>query len=149
MFFSSAAMAQAHSGCPERPRTVAAMRTCYRPVLVFSPTSGDPRFKQQESTLDDAADDMMDRNMLLIPILARATGYQAPLDAPSLQLPPRELALLRRHFHVSARDFRVVLLNEDGHDSLSSDSPIGISRLDSVIDAMPRRKIEMQQPNSN
>ena len=125
------------------------MRSCYRPVLVFSPSGSDPRFKQQEATLDGAADDMMDRFMLLVPVLDSPRGYQAPLDAPAATLPARELRRLRLRFHVAANEFRVVLLDEDGADSLSINKPIPMDRMNSLIDSMPRRKLEMQRPNSN
>ncbi|WP_158751338.1 hypothetical protein [Acidobacterium sp. S8] len=51
--------AQAHSSCALRPTTLAQMRRCYRPLLVFCPDATDPRLKKQQSTLDEAADDMM------------------------------------------------------------------------------------------
>jgi hypothetical protein len=41
---------------------VAATRDCYWPVLVFSQNAQDHRLRDQQTFLDNAADDMMDRN---------------------------------------------------------------------------------------
>lgn len=64
--------------------------------------------------MDGDADDMMDRNVLLIPVLEEAAGYQPPLDAPSDVLPKAEQERLRRHYGSGRGRFRVVLLGEDG-----------------------------------
>lgn len=143
------ALAQAHDGCPEFPATLTAMRTCYRPVLVFSPDGHDARLRKQVATLDSAADDMMDRNELLLPVLASSAGYQAPLDAPHRLLPSTELSKLRQRFHVDAHQFRVLLLGEDGSVKLSSDTPISIDRMNQLVDSMPTRKREMLRRDSN
>src|SRR5579884_686225 len=74
--------AQASLKCATRPATLAQMRHCYRPLLVFSPTAKDPRLLKQQSALDNAADDMMDRFVLFLPVIARPEGYQPPLDTP-------------------------------------------------------------------
>jgi hypothetical protein len=143
------APAQAHDGCPESPAKLAAMRTCYRPLLVFSPDGHDARLREQISTLDSAADDMMDRNELLLPVLASSAGYQAPLDAPHRMLPAKEQARLRERFHVDSHRFRVLLLGEDGSVKLSSDTPITIERMNRLVDSMPTRKQEMLRRDSN
>lgn len=125
------------------------MRSCYRPVLMFSPSGGDARLRQQVAQLDAAADDMMDRNEMLIPVLASARGYAAPLDAPSAKFPAAQVAALRARFHVAPQQFLVVLIGEDGQAKLSSETPIPVERLNRVIDAMSTRKQEMQRRDSN
>jgi len=37
------AMAQSSPECPMHPQTLAQMRDCYRPLLIFAPTADDPR----------------------------------------------------------------------------------------------------------
>ena len=140
---------QARAGCPMHPQNVAAMRGCYRPLLVFSPAGTDPRLRKQEALLDSAADDMMDRNMLFVPVLDHAQGYRAPLDAAAAELPEREKAALRKRFGVAPGSFRVVLLGEDGGAKLTRGTPVEAERFNRTIDAMPTRKREMQQPHSN
>ena len=141
--------AQAHLNCPMRPATLAAMRHCYRPLLIFSPSVHDARLKQQQAALDADADDMMDRFVLLTPFAPSMKGYAAPLDAPYALLDSRQAEAARRRFHVSADQFAVILLDEGGAEKLRSDKPVSASSLNRLIDGIPRRKWEMQQPNAN
>ena len=145
------AWAQAHAGCPAKPTTLGAMRGCYRPLLVLAPSAEDPRVRQQQHLLDEAADDLMDRNVLYVPVPAATADahWQPPLDAPYAMLPAGELAGLRKRFHATADGFAVLLLGEDGGVKLQSRKPVSVDRLNSLIDTMPTRKREMQQPHSN
>jgi hypothetical protein len=141
--------AQASPSCPMQPRTIRAMRSCYRPLLVFSRSASDPRFLQQERAMDSDADDMMDRNVLLVPILKDASTYKAPLDAPRDLLPQAEQKRLRGLYRVPSDRFRVILLGEDGGVKMVRDQPIPMRELNALIDTMPTRKLEMQEPNTN
>ena len=125
------------------------MRHCYRPLLVFSPSASDPRLIRQQSLLDEAADDMMDRFVLLIPVITKSTNYQPPLDTPYALLSQKELAAIRNRFQIAENQFTVLLLGEDGTIKLRSTIPVTISRLNSLIDAMPDRKVEMQRAHAN
>ena len=144
-----ALQAQAHAGCATKPQQLAQMRGCYRPLLVFSPGARDPRLHRQQAALDQAADDMMDRNVLYMPILAEAKGFTAPLDTPYTVLAASALSSLRSRFKIKPGEFRVILLGEDGSTKLQSSAPVSIDRLDGLIDTMPNRKREMQQPHTN
>lgn len=141
--------AQARPDCALRPTSLAQMRHCYRPFLVFSPSAADPRLKKQQSTLDDAADDMMDRFVMFLPILTKPTGYQPPLDTPYTLLGSKEIASIRNRFHVEENQFAVFLLGEDGAVKLHTTAPVTITRLNSLIDSTPERKLEMQRPHAN
>jgi hypothetical protein len=145
----AAALGQASPRCQVQPKTLAAMRNCYRPLLVFSPTANDPRLKRQASILDTDADDMMDRFVLFTPILPSAKGFAAPLDTPYVVLSAQQMEAIRYKFNISADTFLVLLLGEDGSEALRSATPIGSTRLNSLIDTMPSRKIEMQRPHAN
>ncbi len=134
--------AQAHAGCSAKPQTLAAMRGCYRPLVVLARSGEDARVREQQRLLDAAADDLRDRNVLYIP------GWQPTLDAPYTVLPPAELDGLRKQFHASSDDFLVLLLGEDGGAKLQSRKPITADRLNSLIDAMPTRKLEMRRAHS-
>jgi hypothetical protein len=125
------------------------MRRCYRPLLVFSPAANDPRLLKQQSTLDNAADDMMDRFVLFLPIIAKAGGYQPPLDTPYQFLPEKETTAIRGQFHVPENQFAVLLLGEDSSIKFRSTEPVSITRLNTLIDAMPDRKIEIRRPHAN
>ncbi|QNI32602.1 DUF4174 domain-containing protein [Alloacidobacterium dinghuense] len=141
--------AQARPDCVLKPTTLTQMRRCYRPLLVFSPSATDSRLIQQQSTLDEAADDMLDRFVLFVPVFAKSTGYQPPLDTPYALLSEKELTSIRSRFQIAENQFTVLLLGEDGAIKLRSPNTVTISRLNSLIDAMPDRKLEMQRPHAN
>ena len=143
------ALAQARPTCALKPTSLRQMHRCYRPLLVFSPSANDPRLIRQQEALDDAADDMMDRFVLLLPIVANTASYQAPLDTPYIVLSANERAAIRSRFQIPENQFTVLLLGEDGAIKLRSTAPVDITRLNSLIDAMPDRKLEMQRPHAN
>jgi hypothetical protein len=143
------AMGQASPKCQVQPKTLAAMHNCYRPLLVFSPAGNDPRLRQQGRILDTGADDMMDRFVMFTPILADTKKFSAPLDTPYVVLSAHEMESIRTRFHIPASSFVVLLLGEDGGEQLRSESPVGLTRLNSLIDASPSRKVEMRRPHAN
>lgn len=141
--------AQARPNCALQPKSLAQMRRCYRPLLVFSPSANDARLAKQQATLDEAADDTMDRFVLFVPVLAKSANYQPPLDTPFALLHQKEQANIRAQFQIPENQFTVLLLGEDGTIKLRSTIPVTISRLNSLIDTMPDRKPEMQRPHAN
>jgi Domain of unknown function (DUF4174) len=143
------ALAQANPSCQVQPKMLAAMRNCYRPLLVFSPTAGDARLKKQSELLDQDADDMMDRFVLFTPIVPSAKDFTPPLDTPYVVLTSRQMQAIRSQFQVPADTFLVLLLGEDLGEKLRSPRPIDPMRLNALIDHMPTRKQEMQRPHAN
>lgn len=149
LFAPSFLVAQARPDCALRPKSLQQMRHCYRPLLVFSPSSSDPRLKKQQSILDDAADDMLDRFVLFLPLFVKSSNYQTPLDTPYILLDAKEKAAIRNHFQIPDEQFTVLLLGEDGSVKLRSTVPVPIYSLNGLIDAMPDRKVEMRRPHAN
>jgi hypothetical protein len=143
------AFGQANPGCAVQPRTLTAMRHCFRPLLVFAPRADDARLKKQGAILDGDADDMMDRFVMLTPVLPDAKGYDAPLDTPYVVLSKGQMQAIRARFHVADDRFLVVLLGEDGGEKLRSTTPVPAERLNALIDTMPTRKLERERPNAN
>lgn len=141
--------AQARPACVVVPKSLAEMHDCYRPLLVFSPSGQDPRLKRQAALLDAAADDMMDRFVLYTPIVAEGGPPVTPLDAPYTVLSAQEMSVARTRFHIGARDFVVLLLDEDGKPRLRSSVPVNADRLNALIDRMPRRQAEMLRRDAN
>lgn len=142
------APAQASLSCPMRPSTLDAMRHCYRPLLVFSPSPTDARLKKQSAILDAAADDMMDRFVMLTPVVPHPEQYTTPLDTPYIVLSESEMRSIREHFRVPRDRFVVLLLDEDGRVLLRSSRPIAITRINARIDALPERKIEERRKDA-
>jgi hypothetical protein len=146
---ASFAFGQASLKCQVIPKSLVAMRHCYRPLLVFSPRANDPRLKDQGKILDADADDMMDRFVMLTPVLRDSTGYQTPLDTPYTVLSAGEMKAIRERFHVSEDVFLVLLLDEDGSIKLRSSRPVPSARLNALIDTLPKRRIERERPHAN
>jgi hypothetical protein len=145
----ASALGQASAKCQVQPKTLAAMRNCYRPLLVFSPTASDVRLKRQSDLLDQDADDMMDRFVMLTPVLPSVKNFTAPLDTPYVVLSSQQMQAIRSQFQVPADSFVVLLLGEDLGEKLRSTRPVDPTRLNTLIDEMPSRKTEMQRSHAN
>jgi hypothetical protein len=130
-------VAQASPGCPVQPASMKAMRNCYRPVLVFAASARDPSFSSQQALLEQYADDMMDRNLLYVPVLAKPALFNQPLDAPYVMLTGAELKGIRERFHVGPSEFMVILVGKDGGEKFRSSKPVSVLKLDALVDAMP------------
>ena len=142
-------MAQASLQCQMRPQSLKAMLHCFRPLLVFSPSPTDARLKKQSGILDRAADDMMDRFVMLTPVVPDAKKYATPLDTPYIVLKQDVMRAIRKRFHVPRNRFEVLLLDENGRVRLRSRKPIDITRLNTLIDTWPERQIEMTRRGAN
>lgn len=142
-------MAQASLQCQMRPASLKAMLHCFRPLLVFSPSPMDARLKRESRILDAAADDMMDRFVMFTPILPSKRGFVTPLDTPYTVLSEHAMRAIRERFRIPRDRFEVLLLDENGHVLLRSDRPVNVTRLDTRIDALPERQIEMTRRDAN
>jgi hypothetical protein len=122
--------------------TLDAMRDRNRPVLVFAPSES-PQVTEQLRILTRAADDLHERDVLVVPILLKPSSSNN-----SNTLSPEDQTAARRRFHIHPNDFTVILLGKDGTEKLRSHHPISLETLRSTIDAMPMRQDEMrsQQP---
>jgi hypothetical protein len=141
--------AQLAPGCPVQPTTLKAMRDCYRPLLVFAPTAKNASFISQQAMLDQYADDMMDRNLLYVPVLAQSGHFQAPLDAPYAMLKPSEMNAIRARFQIGPSEFDVVLVGKDGGEKYRTKKTFSVLKLDEIVDEMPmaRREKAARPPN--
>ena len=97
----------------------------------------------------EAADDMMDRFVMLTPILIASRGYQPPLDTPWILLSAHQMNAIRTRYNIANDKFQVMLLGEDGSVKLRSTEPVEPARLNALIDTMPTRKIERDRPHAN
>ncbi|MGH9587891.1 MAG: DUF4174 domain-containing protein [Acidobacteriaceae bacterium] len=144
-----ALLAQASLHCAMRPASLKAMLHCFRPLLVFSPSPTDARLKKQSRILNAAADDMMDRFVMLTPVVPEAEEYATPLDTPYMVLKQATMRKIRERFRIPRNRFEVLLLDEDGRVRLRSTRPVDITRLNALIDSWPERKIEMTRRDAN
>lgn len=141
--------AQAKLTCAVVPKTLAAMKDCYRPLLVFSANGDDARLKRQVGLLDQAADDMMDRFVLYTPIVPDGHKVSTPADSPYTILSSDQMKDVRAKFHIPASEFVVLLLDEDGSVMLRSRIPVAADRLNALIDKTPLRQAEAKRPHAN
>jgi hypothetical protein len=141
--------AQAKLTCAVVPKTVDAMKDCYRPLLIFSANGDDARLKRQAALLDGAADDMMDRFVLFTPIVPDGHNVSTPADSPYTILAGDQMKALRAKFHIPPVEFAVLLLDEDGSVMLRSRTPVDATRLNALIDKTPRRLAEAHRPHAN
>ena len=131
-----------HAQTADTPGTLAGLRDCARPLLLFASGAEDGRFRAQIDALDVPG--MRDRQMLLVPVLAAPKEYVASGSLPSARLSAGEQAAARARFGVGARHFRVVLLGKDGGEKFSIASPVPWGRLAAVVDSMPMRQEEVR-----
>ncbi|HEX4308772.1 MAG TPA: DUF4174 domain-containing protein [Acidobacteriaceae bacterium] len=146
---SGEACAQARPTCPVVPKSLAAMKNCFRPLLVFSASGDDLRLKRQVALLDAAADDMMDRFVLFTPIVPDGRRVSTPADSPYTILSKEQMKAVREQFHIALGEFTVLLVDEDGSVKLRAAAPVNVDRLNALIDKTPQRKAEMQRPHAN
>lgn len=135
---------------PPKPVTIASLRDDYRPLLIFSPTDGDPRLTRQTLLKDRHQPGLADRQIILIPMYLNTpyTGGIAMFPDGKLgSISKPEADAARRRFHIAPTDFTVILLGKDGGEKLRSHDPIPFATLRDTIDAMPMRQDEMKQPH--
>ena len=140
---------QPTAGCPAQPNTLHAMRNCYRPLLVFAPAMNDPQMVAQFNQLKTQVAELKSRDILYVPVVPE--GHNQPIPGSRLHtasLSEDELAAVRLHFKVEPTEFLVILIGKDGGEKLNSPSPVSVDRLKQLVDSMPMRKRETQQPQN-
>ncbi len=128
--------------CPEKFTSLAAARNCYRPLLIFAPSTDDPRLSTQMREILSHPEDLRDRQVaveIILPAGANTTGLSFHTFSPE------EEALVRRKFQKDASAFAVVLIGKDGSEKKRSGNAIRIEELDRIIDSMPMRQAEIKQ----
>ena len=115
-------------------RSVAAMQYRDRVLLVFAPSLHDARLARQQAIMAGAALDAAARDLIFVQVAGGAV-IGAHDDA----------GRLRRHYRVSASDYRTLLIGKDGNVALSMAGPIERARLIGAIDAMPMRQEELRR----
>jgi len=130
--------------------SLASLKDKNRVLLVSAQTDQDPGFQQQIAILNHHAQEMKDRDLVLLPVLIHIGGA-ASADTLRTIHPPvasdAEQIDLRRHFHIETAQFTVILIGKDGGEKLRQHTPITIQKLNATIDAMPMRRDEMRSRN--
>ena len=120
------------------PRTLAAMRNHYRPLLVFDGGQAELT-RRQRKALEGHDDDLRQRQILLVSLEGRGHGL------PGVTLAPAEQEAARKRFGVAPGEFTVILIGKDGGEKLRSHQPLSWETLQQTVDAMPMRQQEMKE----
>lgn len=110
-----------------------------RVLLVFSPNTYQPDYRQQISDLRSAKDGIKERDLKVFYILKQSS------PAVKGQVIPDEYhEEMYQDFDVSPADFKSILIGKDGTVKLQSGEAVSSENLFELIDSMPMRKLEMK-----
>lgn len=109
-----------------------------RPLLVFAPTSNDPRLVQTLSRLDADRCGVLDRDMVIGVVVGQGSST---LDGQALDT--EQVQRLTGRYAVGDSDFTVVLIGKDGGEKLRVNEVPDLRTVFAVIDGMPMRSREM------
>ena len=123
-------------------RAVAAELSDYlwqrRPLLVFTPSEGDPRLVETMRRIEATRCDFADRDMVLGRIV---TEGASTLDGQAIDT--GQARQLFSEFRIGAKDFSVVLIGKDGGEKWRVNGVPDLQTVYGVIDGMPMRGREM------
>ncbi|WP_238366989.1 DUF4174 domain-containing protein [Mesobacterium pallidum] len=98
----------------------------HRPVLVFADSENDPRFQQQMEYLATRADELAERDVVVLVDSDPATGSEA-------------------RDRMRPRGFMLVLMSKDGEVYLRKPFPWDVREIMRSIDKMPLRQQELRE----
>lgn len=110
-----------------------------RLVLIFAPSSEDSSYLKQRSEFEGKADELEDRNIIVIELLKVGRSMMAELP-----LTDEQQSFLRKQFE-AVNDFIFILIGKDGIVKLRAEQPVLSDNLFAMIDSMPMRKEEMRR----
>ena len=127
-------------------KTVTSLKDHNRVLLIFAAVSANSNFVQQHNLLKNRASELVDRDLISIPVLRQWKPADADLRRASGPFTTdTEQKRLRSRYNIQPDEFAVILLGKDGGEKLRSHTPVTIEELSSVIDSMPMRQQEIRQ----
>lgn len=114
-----------------------------RPLLVFAPTSSDPRLVETLNRIEATRCDFVGREMVAGVILADGSGT---FDGRPMET--REPQRLADAYGVGRDGFTVVLIGKDGGEKFRVDDVPDLQTFYAVVDGMPMRAREAQSDSS-
>lgn len=106
--------------------TLQALQWVTRPIFIFADSPADPRVTEQVKTLEDAANDMEERDVQIF-----------------VDTDPAAKSEFRQKFR--PRGFSVLLVGKDGQIKYRKPSPVPADEFMRLIDRMPMRQQEMRE----
>ncbi len=124
------------------------LRGTYRILLLFTPTTSDPRFTAQQQLLENHASEISERDLIIIPVVFNPR-FPAENQPNSISISPAEPIRLRSRYHIQPAVFTAILLGKDGVVKLRSPTPVTMEKLTTLIDSMPMRQQEVRDRHPN
>jgi hypothetical protein len=129
------------------PDPLSAYRWTHRLLVVYVPEteSGQAMLRTFRASLDDRMQDVLARDLLIVPV----GDLPRPGEAlrPAVDLGARERSDVRRRFGLQSREAQLLLIGKDGGiKARQSGAVLDLERIFELIDSMPMRRAEMQGP---
>ena len=136
------------SPLPARAGTnpLSAYRWEHRLLVVYAPDTeaGRAALRTFRASLDDRMQDVLDRDLLIVPV----GDLPRPGDAlrPAVEVGAPGRSQVRRRFGLEGREVQLLLIGKDGEmKARQSGATIDLDRVFELIDSMPMRRAETQR----
>jgi hypothetical protein len=128
------------------PDPLSAYRWKHRLLVVYAPDTeaGRATLSTFRASLDDRMEDVLDRDLLIVPV----GDLPRPGDAlrPAVELGDSARSHVRRRFGLEGREVQLLLIGRDGGmKARQSGAMIELERVFELVDSMPMRRAEMQR----
>ena len=109
-----------------------------RPLLVFAPTTSDPRLVETLSRIEASRCDFVGRDMVIGLVVAEGNST---LDGHAIDVDASQQ--LVNQYAIGENAFSVILIGKDGGEKLRVNEVPDLQQIYAVIDGMPMRSREM------
>jgi hypothetical protein len=128
------------------PDPLSAYRWKHRLLVVYVPDtdSGRATLRTFRASLDDRMEDVLDRDLLIVPV----GDLPRPGDAlrPAVEVAAPGRSQVRRRFGLEGREVQLLLIGKDGGmKARQSGGMLDLDRVFELVDSMPMRRAEMQR----
>jgi hypothetical protein len=128
------------------PDPLSAYRWKHRLLLVYVPDteSGRATLQSFRASLDDRMEDVLDRDVLIVPVGDLPQPGDVLRPAVDMDAPGR--SHLRRRFGLQGPEAQLLLIGKDGGMKAQQSGPmLDLDRVFELVDSMPMRRAEMQR----
>ena len=128
------------------PDPLSAYRWTTRLLVLYVPDTqaGRATLRSFRTSLDDRMEDVLDRDLLVVPV----GDLPRPGDAlrPAVEVGAPGRSQVRRRFGLEGREVQLLLIGKDGGmKARQSEGTLDLDRVFELIDSMPMRRAEMQR----
>lgn len=130
----------------EHPDPLSAYRWKHRLLIVYVPDteSGRATLRSFQASLDDRMEDVLDRDLLIVPVGDLPQPGDVLPPAVDVDAPGR--AHVRRRFGLQGPEAQLLLIGKDGGmKAQQSGETLDLDRVFELVDSMPMRRAEMQR----